>query len=56
MKIIISPAKKMKVDTDGLPFHDLPIFLSDAEKLKEWVRTLSYAEAKRLWACSDKIA
>ena len=33
MKIIISPAKKMKVDTDGLPFHDLPIFLSDAEKL-----------------------
>ena len=56
MKIIISPAKKMKVDTDGLPFLDRPVFLPDAEKLKEWIRALSYAEAKKLWACSDKIA
>lgn len=56
MKIIISPAKKMKTDTDGLPFLDLPVFLPDADKLKEWIRALSYAEAKKLWACNDKIA
>ena len=56
MRIIISPAKKMKVDTDGLPFHELPVFLPDAERLKEWIQTLSYAEAKKLWACNDKIA
>ncbi len=31
MKIIISPAKKMKVDTDGLPFLDLPVFLLEGE-------------------------
>jgi len=56
MRIIISPAKKMKVDTDSLPFHELPVFLPDAERLKEWIQTLSYAEAKKLWACNDKIA
>ena len=56
MKIIISPAKKMKTDTDGLPFLGLPVFLPDAEKLKEWIRALSYEEAKKLWACNDKIA
>ena len=56
MKIIISPAKKMKTDTDGLMFLDLPVFLSDADKLKEWIRALSYAEAKKLWMCNDKIA
>ena len=56
MKIIISPAKKMRVDTDGLPFTDLPVFLSEAEKLKEWIRSLTLTEAKKLWACSDRIA
>jgi len=56
MRIIISPAKKMNVDTDSLPFHELPVFLPDAERLKEWIQTLSYAEAKKLWACNDKIA
>ena len=56
MKIIISPAKKMKTDTDGLPFQSLPVFLPDAEKLKEWIRALSYEAAKKLWVCNDKIA
>ena len=32
MKIVISPAKKMKVDTDSLPCRDLPEFLSNAEE------------------------
>ena len=56
MRIIISPAKKMRVDTDTLPWTDLPTFLEDAERLSDWVRGLSYAEQKQLWACSDKIA
>lgn len=27
MKIILSPAKKMNADPDGLPWQDLPLFL-----------------------------
>ena len=41
MRIIISPAKKMKVDTDNLPFQDLPVFLPETEILKEWIRSLT---------------
>ena len=33
MRIIISPAKKMNVDTDSLPWRDLPVFLPKTEQL-----------------------
>lgn len=56
MKIIISPAKKMNIDTDSLPVQSEPVFLRDAEKIKKYMQVLSYEEAKRLWACNDKIA
>lgn len=56
MKIIISPAKKMNVDTDTFGFTALPVFLSDTAALMEWVKSLSYAEAKKLWGCNDQIA
>lgn len=56
MKIIISPAKKMNIDTDSLLVQSEPFFLRDAEKIKNYMQALSYEEAKRLWACNDKIA
>ena len=56
MRIIISPAKKMCIKTDSLQAETLPVFMSDAIKLKEWIRNLSYDQAKKLWACSDAIA
>lgn len=56
MKIIISPAKKMNIDTDSLPVQSEPVFLRDAEKIKNYMQALSYEEAQRLWACNDKIA
>lgn len=56
MKIIISPAKKMVVDTDSLPVQSEPVFLKDTEKIKNYIQTLSYGEAKKLWGCNDKIA
>ena len=56
MRIIIAPAKQMKEDTDTLPCAELPVFLDKAERLKNYVNSLSYDEQKRLWACSDKIA
>ena len=56
MKIIISPAKKMNVDTDCLPVKGLPQFLPEAERLCEKIRGYTYEEQKTLWKCNDKIA
>ena len=56
MRLIISPAKQMKVDTDTLPCADLPQFVDRAEVLKDYLSSLSYDEQKKLWACNDKIA
>ena len=56
MKIIISPAKKMNIDTDTLAFRSMPAFLSETEELLAWMRRLTFAEAKAVWKCNDKIA
>ncbi len=56
MRIIISPAKKMNVDTDSLPWKDLPCFLEQSERLCSVLRGMSEAELKRLWKCNDSIA
>ena len=56
MKIIISPAKKMKQDRDTLAYDGLPVFLKKTEKLKTYVQSLTYQEAKTLWKCNDRIA
>lgn len=56
MRIIISPAKKMKVDTDTLPATGTPVFLEDTERIMEWMKKLTYEEARALWGCNDKIA
>ncbi len=55
IKIIISPAKKMRQDTDTLACQGLPVFLGEAEELGEYVKSLSFQEAKNLWKCNDKI-
>ena len=41
MKIILSPAKKMKVDTDSLEPAGLPEFIGQAEELLSWMRERS---------------
>ena len=56
MRIIISPAKKMNVDTDSLPCRGLPAFLPRTELLYERLRGMSYQELKALWKCNDQIA
>ena len=56
MKIIISPAKKMNVDTDTFACPELPVFLSQTKELMAYLKALSYEEAKKLWSCNDKIA
>ena len=56
MRIIISPAKQMRVDTDSFSCSTLPVFMEKTEILMQWIRSLSYEEQKKLWACNDKIA
>lgn len=56
MKIIISPAKKMNIDTDTFAPMGLPVFLSRTKELMDYMKGLSYEEAKMLWYCNDKIA
>lgn len=56
MRIIISPAKKMKTDTDSLDCHRLPHFIKDAQILLSYLKELAFEEVKSLWNCNEKIA
>ena len=56
MRIIISPAKKMRVDTDSFPIRALPDFLADTERLLAVLRSMTPKELQALWKCNDSIA
>lgn len=56
MRIILSPAKKMNVDTDILECQGLPVFIDQTEEILEWLRNKSHSELQKLWGCNDKIA
>ena len=56
MKIILSPAKKMKQDVDTLAFSGLPVFTEQTKEILMWLQSKSYEELKDLWKCNDKIA
>ena len=55
MRIIISPAKQMRVDTDSFTCTGLPAFMEKTEILKDWISGLAYEQQKALWACNDKM-
>ena len=56
MRVIISPAKKMNVDTDSFACHGLPQLLWKTEKLRDRLREMAYEELKALWRCNDQLA
>ena len=56
LKILISPAKKMNIDSDGLQGVSVPYFIEKAEFLRNILKSMSYEELKKLWKCNDKIA
>lgn len=56
MRIILAPAKKMRVDPDTMAPSTVPVFLDSARDILAWLQNLDYAQAKALWACSDTIA
>lgn len=57
MKIIIAPARRMTVDTDSLPYQDLPQFLPQTKEILAYMRGLTYDQCHWLWwNCSEKLA
>ena len=56
MKIILSPAKKMNVDTETLQPLGMPRFIDKTTEILNWLKNKSYEELKALWGCNDKIA
>ena len=56
MKIIISPAKKMRVDNDTFVPLSKPAFLDKTEKIKEALIKMELPALQKLWECNDEIA
>ena len=56
MRILISPAKKMRVDTDSFAPETLPAFLPETERLLAALQSRTAKELQRLWKCNDAIA
>ena len=56
MRLILSPAKKMRVDTDSFVPSALPRFLPEAEEILSRLRELDDRQLQALWKCSDSIA
>lgn len=56
LRIIISPAKKMNVNTDIFSARQLPEFLDKTKKLLSCLQGMDYEKVKAIWKCSDSIA
>lgn len=56
MRIIISPAKKMNVESDLIASKGVPVYLDDTKKLMKWVQKLDFEQVRKLWGCNEKIA
>lgn len=56
LKIIISPAKKMRILEDYSCQLSAPVFQEKAGQLHTALRNLSFEELKKLWNCSEKLA
>lgn len=56
MKIIISPAKKMRVDSDMLDTSRIPVLVEKADKLRAYLKELSLGELKTILGCNDRLA
>ena len=56
MKLIISPAKKMRTDVDGFPPEGLPLFVEEAARLRDVLTAMPPQALQALWKCNDAIA
>lgn len=55
MKIIMSPAKKMRVDEDASLKLTTPCFLDRSLVLENKLKSMNYEELKKLWKTNDKL-
>ena len=55
MRIILAPAKKMRID-DGLSPQGRPLFPAETKEILAWLRTRTPAQLQTLWKCSAKLA
>ena len=55
MRIILSPAKKMNMDTDGLEPSALPVFLDRTEQILSYLRSKTPQELQTLWCYFDYV-
>ena len=56
MRIIISPAKKMRADTDSFAPEGLPAFLPETGRLLAALKAMDGPALQKLWKCNDSIA
>lgn len=56
MRIIISPAKRMRTDADGLSPAGAPVFVHRTGRLLEHLQSLNLPELQKLLACNEEIA
>ena len=55
MKIIISPAKKMRVQTDIMEETGMPVFLEDAKQLHGLLKEYSMEQLGKLFGANEAI-
>ena len=48
MRIIVSPVKQMKENTDTLAFAGIPVFIDRADFLRDRIKSLSFEQQKKL--------
>ena len=55
MRIIISPAKQMRVDDDAADVRQ-PQFLADTQNILQALQQMALPQLQKLWGCNDKLA
>ena len=55
MKIIMSPAKKMRVEEDASIIPTTPCFLEESHILEEKLKSMSYEELRKLWKTNETL-
>lgn len=55
MKIIMSPAKKMRSDEDASITPTTPYFLEESHILEEKLKSMSYEDLRKLWKTNESL-
>lgn len=55
MRIIIAPAKKMKVDQDTFLVRSKPAFLNKTQELLDFLKTRDFEQLQNLWRANNNI-